>query len=115
MEKDINMEELNKDLLLLGFRESVVGTNMLRVAVMEWEPGMSITKDLYPIVARKCGSTPSRVERAMRHAITTAFDRGNWDTIVRLFGYTISPDKGCPTVSEFVARMARVCNNEEEV
>lgn len=113
MEKVINMEKLNKDMLLLGFRESILGTNMLRVAVMEWEPGMSITKELYPIVANKCGSTPSRVERAMRHAITTAFDRGNWDTIVRLFGHTISPDKGAPTVSEFVARMARECCNDE--
>ena len=113
MEKTTNMELLNKEMLMLGFRDSVTGTNMLRVAVMEWEPGMSITKDLYPIVARKCGSTPSRVERAMRHAISTAFDRGNLDTITRLFGYTINPEKGVPTVSEFIARMNRECSHVE--
>lgn len=112
MENRINMEELDRNLVLLGFRENIAGTNMLRVAVKEWEPGMSMTKELYPIVARKCGSTPSRAERAMRHAIETAFDRGSIDTINGLFGYSMSPTKGAPTVSEFVARMARVCSDE---
>ena len=112
MENRINMEELEKNFALLGFRESIIGTEMLRVAIKEWEPGMSLTKELYPIVARKCASTPSRVERAMRHAIATAFDRGSIDTIVGLFGYSLSPDKGAPTNSEFIARMARVCPDE---
>ena len=112
MENQINMEELDRNLSMLGFRENITGTNMLRTAVKEWEPGMSMTKELYPIVARKCGSTPSRAERAMRHAITTAFERGSIDTIIGLFGYSLSPDKGAPTVSEFVARMARVCSDE---
>lgn len=113
MEKRINMAKLNNELLMLGFRENLTGTNMLRVAVMEWEPGMSITKELYPIIATKCGSTPSRVERAMRHAIETAFDRGSLNTITRLFGYSLSPSKGTPTVSEFVARMAMECKDGE--
>lgn len=113
MENRINLQELDAQMLLLGFRESISGTEMLRVAVQEWEPGMSTTKELYPIVARKCGSTPARVERAMRHAIETAFNRGSIDTIMGLFGYSLSPDKGKPTVSEFVARMARVCSNED--
>lgn len=112
MENRINMEELDKYFVLLGFRENIVGTNMLRVAIEEWEPGMSMTKELYPIVARKCGSTPSRAERAMRHAIETAFERGSGITINGLFGYSMSPAKGAPTVSEFVARMARVCSDE---
>ena len=112
MENHINMEELDRSLSLLGFRENISGTNMLRVAIKEWEPGMSMTKELYPIVARKCGSTPSRAERAMRHAIATAFERGSIDTINGLFGYSLSPDKGAPTVSDFVARMARVCSDE---
>lgn len=112
MENRINIEELDKNMRLLGFRENISGTEMLRVAIKEWEPGMSMTKELYPIVARKCGSTPSRVERAMRHAITTAFERGSIDTIIGLFGYSVSPDKGAPTVGEFVARMARVCSDE---
>lgn len=112
MENRINTEEMENYLVLLGFRENIAGTNMLRVAIKEWEPGMSMTKELYPIVARKCGSTPSRAERAMRHAITTAFERGSIDTINGLFGYSMSPDKGAPTVSEFVARMVRVCSDE---
>lgn len=113
MENRINLQELDHKMMLLGFRESIKGTEMLRVAVQEWEPGMGITKELYPIVARKCGSTPARVERAMRHAIETAFDRGSVDTIMGIFRYSLSPNKGAPTVSEFVARMARVCSNED--
>lgn len=113
MENRINLQELDHKMLLLGFRENLSGTAMLRQAIMDWEPGMSATRELYPIVARKCGSTPCRVERAMRHAIETAFERGSNDTIMGLFGYSLSPEKGKPTVSEFVARMARVCSDGE--
>ena len=113
MSKRINLADLDRKMVLLGFRESLGGTAMLRCAVQEWEPGMSVTNELLPIVARKCGSTPSRAERSMRHAIETAFERGSIDTIKGLFGYTLSPDKGCPTLGEFVARMARVCSDED--
>lgn len=65
-----------------------------------------ITKILYPQVAKKHRSTPSRVERAIRHAIEVAFSRGNLEVIEELFGYTINSGKGKPTNSEFIALIA---------
>ena len=66
----------------------------------------SITKQLYPTIAQMYGTTASRVERAIRHAIEVAWNRGKIETINELFGYTISAGKGKPTNSEFVARIA---------
>lgn len=66
----------------------------------------AVTKELYPAVAAKYDTTPSRVERAIRHAIEVAWNRGNIDAIVRLFGYTVSHDRGKPTNSEFIAMIA---------
>ena len=66
----------------------------------------AITKQLYPAIAKKYDTTPSRVERAIRHAIEVAWSRGKMDTIDRLFGYTINNGKGKPTNSEFVALIA---------
>ena len=66
----------------------------------------SITKALYPSIAKKYVTTPSRVERALRHAIEVAWSRGKMDTIYSLFGYTINSGKGKPTNSEFVALIA---------
>lgn len=109
----IDAKELDHKLLRLGFRDNICGTEMMRCAIKEWEPGMAIWKELYAIVARKCASTPSRVERSLRYAIESAFDRGDHLTISALFGHTISPDKGAPTVGEFVARMARACAIED--
>ena len=63
----------------------------------------SVTKVLYPTIARKYETTPSRVERAIRHAIEVAWNRGNTDTLNDLFGYTINCGKGKPTNSEFIA------------
>lgn len=65
-----------------------------------------ITKELYPTIAQKYVTTPSRVERAIRHAIEVAWDRGNMDFIQRVFGHTISQEKGKPTNSEFIAMVA---------
>lgn len=65
-----------------------------------------ITKELYPSIAQKYLTTPSRVERAIRHAIEVAWDRGNVDFIQRVFGHTISQEKGKPTNSEFIAMVA---------
>ncbi len=113
MANHINKQELDHKMLRLGFRENILGTAMLREAVQIWEPGMGITKELYPILAKKFGSTATRVERAMRHAITTAWERGDTQTILSCFGYSVDPFRGAPTVSEFVARMARVCREEE--
>lgn len=63
----------------------------------------SITKVLYPAIARKNKTTASRVERAIRHAIEVAWGRGKMETIDEVFGYTISTGKGKPTNSEFIA------------
>ena len=66
----------------------------------------AITKVLYPQVAKTFQTTPSRVERAIRHAIEVAWDRGDLDTLRRFFGYTVSNTKGKPTNSEFIALIA---------
>ncbi|MUV39690.1 Stage 0 sporulation protein [Lentibacillus sp. JNUCC-1] len=66
----------------------------------------SITKVLYPDIAKKYGTTASRVERAIRHAIEVAWSRGNIDSISSLFGYTVSVSKAKPTNSEFIAMVA---------
>ena len=63
----------------------------------------SITKVLYPTIAKKYDTTTSRVERAIRHAIEVAWSRGRMETIDALFGYTINHGKGKPTNSEFIA------------
>lgn len=65
-----------------------------------------ITKQLYPEIARKYGTTPSRVERAIRHAIEVAWGRGQTETVESIFGYTVSAAKGKPTNSEFIAMIA---------
>ncbi|MDC3415472.1 sporulation transcription factor Spo0A [Aquibacillus salsiterrae] len=66
----------------------------------------SITKVLYPDIAKKYNTTASRVERAIRHAIEVAWSRGNMDSISSLFGYTVSISKAKPTNSEFIAMVA---------
>ena len=66
----------------------------------------AVTKALYPAVAKKFGTSPSRVERAIRHAIEVAWDRGNLEVLQNIFGYTISVEKGKPTNSEFIALIA---------
>ena len=66
----------------------------------------SVTKILYPTVAKKYQTTSSRVERAIRHAIEVAWDRGDLDTLNAYFGYTIQNERGKPTNSEFIAMIA---------
>lgn len=66
----------------------------------------AVTKVLYPEVAKKFGTTPSRVERAIRHAIEVAWDRGDIEVLQKFFGYTVSNIKGKPTNSEFIAMIA---------
>ena len=67
---------------------------------------VSVTKVLYPTIAKKHGTTSSRVERAIRHAIEVAWNRGRMETLDALFGYTINTGKGKPTNSEFIALIA---------
>ena len=76
------------------------------IAVGDMDVINAITKVLYPQVAKTFQTTPSRVERAIRHAIEVAWDRGDLDTLQRFFGYTVSNTKGKPTNSEFIALIA---------
>jgi two-component system response regulator (stage 0 sporulation protein A) len=75
----------------------------------------AITKTLYPAIAEKYKTTPSRVERAIRHAIEVAWTRGNIDSISHLFGYTINISKSKPTNSEFIAMVADKLRIENKV
>jgi two-component system response regulator (stage 0 sporulation protein A) len=94
----------------IGVPAHIKGYQYLREAiemtVEDIEMLGSITKILYPGIAKKYQTTPSRVERAIRHAIEVAWNRGNMDTIDELFGYTINNGKGKPTNSEFIALIA---------
>ena len=66
----------------------------------------SVTKLLYPTVAKRYQTTSSRVERAIRHAIEIAWDRGDIDVLTRIFSYTVHTSRGKPTNSEFIALIA---------
>lgn len=94
----------------IGIPAHIKGYNYLRdsivMAVKDPEILNSITKILYPTIAKTYQSTDSRVERAIRHAIEIAWNRGNTETLNKLFGYTISNGKGKPTNSEFIALIA---------
>lgn len=75
----------------------------------------AVTKELYPSIAHKFNTTPSRVERAIRHAIEVAWTRGKVDTIDKIFGYTVNNNKGKPTNSEFIAMVADKLRLEIEI
>ncbi|WIV10985.1 sporulation transcription factor Spo0A [Proteiniborus sp. MB09-C3] len=75
----------------------------------------AVTKELYPNIAKRFNTTPSRVERAIRHAIEVAWSRGKVDTINNLFGYTVNNDKGKPTNSEFIAMVADKLRLEQKI
>jgi len=75
----------------------------------------SVTKELYPSIGKKFNTTPSRVERAMRHAIDVAWSRGQLETINKIFGYTIKNEKGRPTNSEFIAMVADKLRLENKI
>ena len=91
----------------IGVPAHIKGYQYLRdaivMSVLDMEMLNSITKVLYPTIAKKYDTTTSRVERAIRHAIEVAWSRGRMDTIDDLFGYTINHGKGKPTNSEFIA------------
>ncbi len=94
----------------IGVPAHIKGYQYLRegilLAVQDMEVINAVTKVLYPEVARRFGTTASRVERAVRHAIEVAWDRGDLDTLQKYFGYTVSNAKGKPTNSEFIAMIA---------
>ncbi len=94
----------------LGVPAHIKGYQYIRDAIMmvieDMDAINSITKFLYPTVAKHYNTTSSRVERAIRHAIEVAWDRGNPEILNELFGYTILSSKGKPTNSEFIAMIA---------
>lgn len=94
----------------IGIPAHIKGYRFLREAIAmvteRVELLSGVTKELYPAVAKRNGTTPSRVERAIRHAIEVAWNRGNFETINSLFGHTVSSERGKPTNSEFIAMVA---------
>lgn len=113
-EKERPVRDLEKDVTdmihELGVPAHIKGYQYLREAIMmaveDVEMLGSITKILYPTIAKRFQTTPSRVERAIRHAIEVAWSRGKMETLDALFGYTINTGKGKPTNSEFIALIA---------
>ena len=91
----------------IGIPAHIKGYQYLRdaisISVEEKDMLVSVTKVLYPTIAKRHNTTSSRVERAIRHAIEVAWSRGRLDTLHKLFGYTVSTGKGKPTNSEFIA------------
>ena len=94
----------------IGVPAHIKGYQYLRTAILltvqDSDIINSVTKVLYPSVAKKYSTTTSRVERAIRHAIEVAWDRGDVDTLNSYFGYTIQQGRGKPTNSEFIAMIA---------
>lgn len=113
-EKAQEVHDLEKDVTEMiheiGVPAHIKGYQYLREAIMmsveDVEMLNSITKVLYPTIAKRFQTTPSRVERAIRHGIEVAWARGRSETLEGLFGYTISAGKGKPTNSEFIALIA---------
>lgn len=102
----------------IGIPAHIKGYQYLREAILLTIEDMDIinavTKVLYPEVAKKFNTTPSRVERAIRHAIEVAWDRGDVEVLQKFFGYTVSNIKGKPTNSEFIAMIADKLNIERK-
>ena len=106
-----NLEALVTNIIHeLGVPAHIKGYQYLREAIMmvinDIDVINQITKQLYPDIAKRFKTTPSRVERAIRHAIEVAWARGEQQTVESIFGYTISAAKGKPTNSEFIAMIA---------
>jgi Response regulator containing CheY-like receiver, AAA-type ATPase, and DNA-binding domains len=102
--------QVTKIIHQIGVPAHIKGYQYLRTAIMmtidNTEIINSVTKVLYPSVAKRYSTTSSRVERAIRHAIEVAWDRGDVDTLNSYFGYTIQNTRGKPTNSEFIAMIA---------
>lgn len=103
-------KKITKIIHELGVPSNLKGYNYIREGIMlvYYDPTLSskITKGLYPQIAEKYTSNESRVERSMRHAIEVSWNRGNWDMMEDIFGYSVSIDKAKPTNSEFIVTIA---------
>ncbi len=111
IKKEENLEALVTNIIHeVGVPAHIKGYQYLREAIMmvinDIEVINQITKSLYPQIAHRFSTTPSRVERAIRHAIEVAWGRGQQSSVENIFGYTISAAKGKPTNSEFIAMIA---------
>ncbi len=109
--QDVNLEATVTDIIHeIGVPAHIKGYHYLREAIIltinNMEMINAVTKVLYPEVAKRFNTTPSRVERAIRHAIEVAWDRGDVEVLQKFFGYTVSGIKGKPTNSEFIAMIA---------
>ena len=102
--------QVTKIIHQIGVPANIKGYQYLRTAIImainDTEVINSVTKVLYPTVAKQYGTTSSRVERAIRHAIEVAWDRGDLDVLNSFFGYTVQNSRGKPTNSEFIAMIA---------
>ena len=102
--------EVTRVIQQMGVPAHVKGYQYLRDAIILVVEEMNllgaVTKELYPLIAEKYDTTASRVERAIRHAIELAWDRGNVEMMNRFFGYTVNMERGKPTNSEFIAMVA---------
>lgn len=110
-ERSVDIEaQVTKIIHQIGVPAHIKGYQYLRTAILltikDSDIINSVTKVLYPSVAKKYSTTTSRVERAIRHAIEVAWDRGDVDTLNSYFGYTIHNSRGKPTNSEFIAMIA---------
>ena len=109
--EDADLEsQVTKIIHQIGVPAHIKGYQYLRTAIImtinDNEVINSVTKVLYPSVAKQYGTTSSRVERAIRHAIEVAWDRGDLDVLNSFFGYTVQNSRGKPTNSEFIAMIA---------
>lgn len=108
----VDIKKMEKMLMEMGHPDNLLGTEYLRHAIPAYTRGMSITKELYPGIARAVGTTPQRVERAIRHSIEVAWSRNDYEVQLRYFGGSIDPQRGKPTNGEYIARLERLCRED---
>lgn len=111
-------ERIEDKLLALGIKPNISGFRYLVDAVEIWAErngDLSITKELYPQIAVKRGTTGSRVERAIRHAIETAADCCSFEDMASILGTTTNMNKGKLTNSEFISTLALLVEREERM
>lgn len=109
--KDYELEKYITEIMLdIGVPAHLRGYHYLRAAILltgrDMEAVSSVTKLLYPAVAKHFKTTDQKVERAIRNAIEVSWTRGNVDTFEKMFGYSAASGKGRPTNSEYIARIA---------
>ena len=117
--KDYELERYITNIMLdIGVPAHLKGYHYLRDAILlsgkDMEVVSSVTKLLYPTIAKRFKTTDQKVERAIRNAIEVSWSRGNVETFEELFGYSVQSGKGRPTNSEYIARLADELQMYEE-